>query len=181
MIKVNVGLSRKLSRDYNSTGYSVNLEGEVTVPLDDPEAVIEKIREYYDVADEALRDQIARYEGTSAISSRDEEPRQGYDRSSNPPSRENSNDQRDNQRNPGHRNGNGNGNGNSHNSQPATNKQIQFLLTLGKQKGMSKPQLQNRIAGILGRECDVYDLSKSDAGTILDTLTADNGNRSQRR
>jgi hypothetical protein len=180
MLRVNVGMSRKLTKDYNSSGFSVNLDGEISVPLDDPEAVIEKIREHFDLADEALRDQIERYEGTSAISSRDEEPRQSDDRSSNPPSRENSNDRRDNQRNPDHRNGNGNGDGNSHNTQPATNKQIQYLLNLGKQKGMSKPQLQNRIAGILGRECDVYDLSKSDAGTILDTLTADNGTRSQR-
>jgi len=29
MLRVNVGLSRKLSKDYNSTGYSVNLDGEV--------------------------------------------------------------------------------------------------------------------------------------------------------
>ena len=61
MLKVNVGLSRKLSRDFNSTGYSVNLEGEVANPVDDPEGVIEKIREYYDLAEEALRDQVERY------------------------------------------------------------------------------------------------------------------------
>jgi hypothetical protein len=30
MLSVNIGLSRKLSKDYNSTGYSVNLDGEVT-------------------------------------------------------------------------------------------------------------------------------------------------------
>ncbi|MCH7688431.1 MAG: hypothetical protein IH899_17410 [Planctomycetes bacterium] len=187
MLRVNVGMSRKLTKDFQSTGFSVNLDGEVCIPLDDPEAVIEKIREFYDVCDEALRDQIERYESTSAIASRDEEPRHDYDRSANTPSQENFNDRRSSQRNPGHRNGNGNGNGNgnrnksSNTPQPATNKQIQFLLNLSKQKGMSKHQLENRIAGILGRECDVYDLSKSDAGTILDTLTADNGNRSRRR
>jgi len=75
MLHVNVGLSRKVSKDYNSTGFSVNLDGEIGVPLDDPEAVIEKIREYYDLADEALRDQIERYESDSAIAARDEEPR----------------------------------------------------------------------------------------------------------
>jgi len=180
MLRVNVGMSRKLSRDFNSTGFSVNLDGEISASLDDPEVVIEKIREHFDLADEALRDQIERYEGTSAITSRDEEPRQ-HDRSSNPPSKNNSNDRRDNQRITEHHIGNGNGNGSSHNSQPATNKQVQYLLSLSKQKGISKHQLENRIAGILGRECDVYDLSKSDAGTILDTLTADNGDRSQRR
>jgi len=29
MLRVNVGMSRKLSKDFNSTGFSVNLEGEV--------------------------------------------------------------------------------------------------------------------------------------------------------
>ena len=72
MLQVNVGISRKLTKDYNSTGFSVNLEGEINAPLDDPEMIIEKIREYYDLADEALRDQIERYEGVSAIASRDQ-------------------------------------------------------------------------------------------------------------
>jgi hypothetical protein len=39
MLKINVGLSKKLSKDYNSTGYSVNLEGEITAPVSDPDAV----------------------------------------------------------------------------------------------------------------------------------------------
>ena len=73
MLKVNVGLSRKLSRDYNSTGFSLNIEGEVCVGLDDPEAVIEKIKEFYDLAEETLSQQIERYEGESAIASRDQQ------------------------------------------------------------------------------------------------------------
>lgn len=71
MLKVNVGLSRKLSRDYNSTGFSLNLEGELCVGLDDPEAMIEKVKEFYDLAEEALNQQIERYEGESAIGNRD--------------------------------------------------------------------------------------------------------------
>lgn len=35
MLKVNVGLSRKLSRDYNSTGFSLNLDGELCAGMDD--------------------------------------------------------------------------------------------------------------------------------------------------
>ena len=73
MLKVNVGLSRKLSRDYNSTGFSLNLEGEICVSLDDPETLVEKVKEFYDLAEEALNQQIVRYEGESAIASRDEE------------------------------------------------------------------------------------------------------------
>jgi len=76
MLRVNVGLSRKLSKDYNSTGYSINLEGEVTAPVSDPEAVVEQVKELYDVAEEALYRQIERCESTSAIASRDEKPRQ---------------------------------------------------------------------------------------------------------
>lgn len=76
MLKVNAGLSRKLSRDYNSTGFSLNLEGELCVGPDDPEAMIEKIKEFYDLAEEALNQQIERYAGESAIASRDAEPRQ---------------------------------------------------------------------------------------------------------
>lgn len=180
MLRINVGMSRKLTRDFQSTGYSVNLDGEITVPLDDPEAVIEKIREHFDLADEALRDQIERYEGTSAIASRDEEPRESTHRSVSSPPPEHSSDRRSEQRNPGHRNGNGNGNEASSHAHPATNKQVNYLLMIGKRQGLSKLQLENRIAGILGRECDVYDLSKSDAGTILDTLTADNDSRQSR-
>ena len=72
MLKVNVGLSRKLSRDYNSTGFSLNLEGELCVGLDDPVAMIEQVKEFYDLAEEALNQQIERYEAERAIGSRDE-------------------------------------------------------------------------------------------------------------
>lgn len=72
MLKVNVGLSRKLSRDYNSTGFSINVEGEIGVSIDDPEIVVEKVKELYDLAEEALSQQIERYQGESAIATRDE-------------------------------------------------------------------------------------------------------------
>lgn len=167
-LKVNVGLSRKLSRDFQSTGYSVNLEGEVTIPLDDPEAVIEKIREYYDLADEALRDQIARYESDSAIASRDEE------RPTAPPQRQ-SNGSNGNGHQPPPANGGQNQNGNR-SDEAATNKQVQFLLTMGKRHKLSGKALENRIAGIIGRTCGVYDLTKREAGLVLDELTSGNGN-----
>jgi len=54
MLKINVGLSRKLSRDYNSAGFSLNLEGQLGGGLDGPETLIEKINEYYDLAEEVL-------------------------------------------------------------------------------------------------------------------------------
>src|SRR5271157_1973240 len=73
MLKVNIGVSRKLSKDFNSTGFSLNLEGEVAAPIEDTEAVLEHIREYYDVAEAALQDQIDRHGSVEAIASRDTE------------------------------------------------------------------------------------------------------------
>ena len=54
MLKVNVGMSRKVSKDFNSTGFSVNLEGEIGAPVNDPEFVIEEIKKFYDLAEESL-------------------------------------------------------------------------------------------------------------------------------
>lgn len=189
MLRVNVGMSRKLSRDFSSTGFSVNLEGEIGVQVDQPEVVIEKIREYYDLADEALRVQIERYESESAIASRDEEPRKPLPP---PPAPRIAQAASGN----GHNRENGHAppltapepiqsrqpqNGNGRQSELATNKQIQFLLTLSKQKRMTKQQLQAHVAATLGYDCDIYELSKRDAGIILDTLTGGNGSRAESR
>jgi len=188
MLRVNVGLSRKLSKDYNSTGYSVNLDGEVTASVSDPEGVIKQVKELFDLAEEALNQQVDRSQGESAIASRDEEPR------SQPPIGQNGNGatssngsngangsnratagQRRNQERPS--NGNGR-NGNGREAEPATNKQIQFLLNLGKKQQMSKRQIEGRVAEILGCECGIYDLTKQDACVVLDSLTSGNGRRS---
>ena len=74
MLKVNVGLSRKLSKDYNSTGFSINVDGEVMAPVSDAEAVIEQVKQLFDLAEEALDQQIERSSGDSEIASRDTEP-----------------------------------------------------------------------------------------------------------
>jgi len=179
MLKANVGLSRKITRDYNSTGYAVNIEGEIPVPVDDSQGVLEKIKELFSVAQEALAVEIDRDQGEDVIGRRDEErsaPRPANDgngqtdRSGNgsaprsaPPS------------NHGVR-GTNNG-GNNGQEEPATNKQVQFLLTMGKRFKLSTPQLENRVAEIIGRRCGVYDLTKKEAGLVLDHFTkAANGN-----
>lgn len=41
--------------------------------LDDPETLVEKVKEFYDLAEEALNQQVARYEGDLATASRTEE------------------------------------------------------------------------------------------------------------
>jgi hypothetical protein len=171
MLKVNVGLSRKLSRDYNSNGFSLNLEGELCVGLDDPEVLIEKVKEFYDLAEEALRQQIERYEGESAIGSRDEtrmartpsktatEPAK-EPHTNGPTSSPNGNSHTDQSRN-----------GQAINGDAATNKQVQYLLNLGKRHGLSPVQLEARIESLLGKKLGVYDLTKREAGEVIDALS----------
>lgn len=175
MLKVNVGLSRKLSRDYNSTGFSLNLEGELCVGPDDPEAMIEKIKEFYDLAEEALNQQIERYEGESAIASRDEAPARQNGPGRNRVASQASRQPETSPQTSGH------GNGHAGNGEPATNKQVQYLLNLGKRNGLTPPQLEGRIESILGKRVGVYDLTKKEAGDVIDVLSqngtpATNGN-----
>jgi hypothetical protein len=173
MLRANVGLSRKLSKDYNSTGFSVNLDGEITASPSDAEGVIEQVKELFDLAEEALSQQIERSQSESAIASHDEEPRQpvqdhqdgtganganaageGQARKTQPP-----------------KNSQPPQNGNGQDEQPATNKQIQYLLGIGKRQKLSTVQLEKKIAEILGRQVGVYDLTKQAAGVVIDALT----------
>ena len=165
MLRVNVGLSRKLSKDYNSTGYSVNLDGEITSPVSDPEGVIEQAKELFDLAEEVLTVQVERSQGVDAIARHDEEPQGGAP------------DGRNDSRPPASRprpqqQSRSSGNGNGQNGEPATNKQIQYLLGIGKRQNLSTPQLEQRITEILGRPVGVYDLTKQAAGVVIDALTS---------
>ena len=178
MLKVNVGLSRKLSKDYNSTGFTVNIEGEITAPTSDPQAVIEQVKELYDLAEESLDQQIERTKSIDAVASRDETGRQRRS--------ENGNGRRESSRN-------GNGNGNGHDQQrasqqqngngdvPATNKQVSYLLSIGRRQRLSTVQLEEEIAKILGEQIGVYDLTKSEAARIIDALTSSQTTRSNGR
>jgi hypothetical protein len=156
MLKINVGLSRKLSHDYQSTGFSVNLEGEITAPVSDPDAVVEQVKEVFDLAEAALDAQIERSQGNAAIASHDEEPRQEGNGRAAPAKAPATN-----------------GNGQS---EAATNKQIQYLFSIGKRMRLSTAALEKEIADILGKEVSLYDLSKKQAGIVIDQLTATAGN-----
>ena len=191
MLKANVSLSRKITRDYNSTGYSVNLEGEIPFPTDDAQGVLEKVRELFSLAQEALNQEIDRDQGEHAIGRRDEERPAPVNNGQN-----------------GHVNGNGNGtapppksppqqaakppqkqpepapsNGSvqNGNGNAATNKQIQFLLTMAKRFKLSTPQLEGRIGEIIGRRCGVYEMTKKEAGMVLDTFTQSESNGNGRQ
>ena len=169
MLKANVGLSRKISRDYQSTGYSVNLEGEIPFPTDDAQGVLEKVRELFSLAQDALNVEIERDQSEDAIGRRDEERP-----APNPTNKGNGHPDRTGTSStprsaPSH--GNGSKSGHNGNEEMATNKQVQFLLTRGKRFKLSTPQLENRVAEIIGRRCGVYELTKKEAGLVLDTFT----------
>ena len=160
MLKVNVGLSRKLSKDYQSTGFSVNLEGEITAPVSDPDAIIEQVKEVFDLAEAALDAQIDRSKSDSAIASHDDEPRAaGREGTGRRAAAENT------------RRASSNGNGHKP-DEPATNKQVQFLLSIGKRMRISTAALEKEVEQILGQQVNLYDLTKRQAATVLDQLTA---------
>jgi len=130
----------------------------------------------FDLAEEALNQQIDRSQSESAIASHDEEPRQPVTDSQNGKGRSGDNGSQPptNSRPPQ--------NGNGQEEQPATNKQIQYLLGIGKRQKLSTPQLEKKIAEILGRPVGVYDLTKQAAGVVIDALTngaSANGSRAR--
>ena len=170
MLKANVGLSRKISRDYQSTGYSVNIEGEILVPPDDPEAVLVRVQELFHLAQEAINQEIDRDQGEQAIGRHDEERPQ-----SRPDASGDGREVR-----PDKTSAPANGKAPQPGAgEAATNKQIQFLLNMGKRFKLSTSQLEGRVAEIIGRRCGVYDLTKKEAGQVLDHLTKSAGSKGQ--
>ncbi len=170
MLKANVGLSRKLSENYQSTGFSLNLEGEINASLDDPEAVIERVKELFDLAEEALDQQVERHRSDSAIASRDAGPlparngnapgRSAPEPDARPASEGNGHASRN-----GHQDGQPGGTG-----EPASNKQVQYLQTLAKRRKLFGAKLEGFIEDVVGRPCGPYDLTKKEAGAVIDAL-----------
>jgi hypothetical protein len=160
MLKVNVGLSRKLSKDFNSEGFSINVEGEVTAQTNDAEAVVEQIKELYDLAEEALGQQIERAQSTAAIASRDEEPQARQQNGNGRPEASGN----------GHRDSANNGNGRK--DEPASNRQVQFVISLGKRLKLSTTALEKEIADVVGRNVGLYELTKREAAQVIDQLNS---------
>lgn len=171
MLKANVGLSRKVSENYNSTGFSLNLEGEINATLDDPESVIERIKELYNVAEEALSQQVDRHQSDSAIASRDVEPQ--------PPRNGHSNGRPATESN-GHSARNGQRDERPQNGEPASNKQVAFLQNLGKRQKLFGAKLEGFIEETIGRRCTPYDLTKKEAGAVIDALNPEEAGDNRR-
>lgn len=175
MLRVAAGLSKKISRDFNSTGFSITLDGEVTAPVSDPEAVIEQVKELFDLAQEAIDREIERHQSDTAIAERDAEPPSsngnGHGRTTSSGATNRTTTPTGN----GHTRRNGSSSRDqSQQAEAATIKQINFLLSLGKNNRLSTLQLEQRIEELLGQQIGIYDLSKRDAAKVIDSL-ANNG------
>lgn len=165
MLRVNVGLSKKLSKDFNSNGYSINIEGEITAPISDPERLTEEVKQLYDLAEEALALQVERSQSETAIAGRDEPPARPQLTNGN--GRPTNGDQNRERRT--------NGAGTTTSSDAASNKQLQYLLSLGKRQRLSTVELEHRIAEVLGQQINLYDLTKKQAAVVIDDLAGENG------
>jgi hypothetical protein len=173
MLKASVGLSRKLSRDYNSAGYSVTLEGEITGTPDDPETVLGRIQELFSLAEEALTTEIDRDQGEQRLGGRDEEsasPRAGTPTAAAPTQPDPPRQQR----------GTGTASGTSAGDDAVTSKQVQFVFSLAKRHRLSNAQLEAQIERLVGRRVRVEDLTKREAGRLIDALTQDDDTNSRR-
>jgi hypothetical protein len=169
-----------LSKDFNSNGFSVNIDGELTAAVGDSESVMEQVKELFDLAEEALDLQVERAQSDTALSGRDEEQPRHTNHKNGQPSVSNGNVA---QPTPVRtQNGNGQQPVPHQDEQPATNKQINYLLNIGKRLKLSTVQLEKKVASILGRPVGLYDLTKQAAAVVIDKLTngAANGKSTSR-
>ena len=71
--------------------------------------------------------------------------------------------------------------GRSSGGDPASNKQVQFLQTLAKREKLFGQKLEGLIEEITGRRCTPYDLTKGEAGQVIDHLNAAGSNNDRGR
>lgn len=160
MLKAVVGLSRKITRDYNSTGYSVNIESEIAVTPDDHEGVLGRVKELFALAEEALAIEIDRDQGEDAIGRRDERSHQPAPANTNATN---------GKATPQHRNEQPPANGQAAEDK-ITDKQVKFVFNLAKRQRLSNNELESQIERVTGRRVRVYDLTKREAGKLIDAL-----------
>ena len=158
MLRASVSLSRKVSHDLTSSGYVVTLAGEVPHPPDDAEAVLEKVSELFHLAEEALAVEIER--------DRRRHPDPGDAPTRLPPSATTSR-----QPEPLPINRPAASNGPTASADVATPKQLQFLQNLAKRKGLARDGLDAVIGQLLGSAKRTAELTKREAGRVIDHLT----------
>ena len=160
MLRASVSLSRKVSHDFNSSGYTVTLDGEVPHPPDDAEAVLEKVSELFHLAEEALAAEIER-----------DQKHQPDPKDAPPQPPPPATPTRSHRAEPLPMNRPASSSGTNPSPNTATPKQLQFLQNLGKRKGLSRDDLDGVIAQVLGSAKRTADLSKREAGQVIDHLT----------
>ena len=158
MLIASVSLSRKVSHDFNSSGYTVTLDGEVPYPPDDAEAVLEKISELFHLAEEAIATEIER-------------DQQSLPDRKNPAIPPPPPPVKSPRAEPLPMNRPALSNGSHPSPNTATPKQLQYLQNLGKRKGLSRDDLNGVIAQVLGSAKRTGELSKREAGQVIDHLT----------
>lgn len=173
MLKANVGVSRKIMREFQSTGYSVSLDGEIPYAPDDAEGVLDKVAELFHLAEEALRVQVERDHGTPPEGSRRDAPpppTPPTSTSGHPKATGRSEPLPINR--PPHTDGRRPANGAPPGPESATAKQQQYLQTLAKRNGLSRDDLDTVIARVVGTPKKVGELTKREAGSVIDHLTS---------
>jgi len=166
MLKASIGLSRKLSQDFNSLGFTISLESEIFARLDDTDAVLHEVKYLYDLADAALQEQIDRRQGCLpptfpvSISSGNRSQAATVTVSSSQRQR---NDQGGENRFK---------NGTSGQAIPATAKQISFLKSICERNGWSQATVHQELRDILRNDASIESLTKQEAGVVLEKWTA---------
>jgi hypothetical protein len=151
MLRARVRLARSVSRKDQAHAYAVALTGDVPFTPDDAEGVLEKVAELFHLAEEALAREVER--GQEDCPTRpqhmDPNPQPGPSPAVEAPRRVNSDIVR---------------------PEDATPKQVWYLLSLGKRRGLSRDTIDAVIARVVGRPKKARELTKREAGQVIDHL-----------
>jgi hypothetical protein len=148
MLRATVRLGRTVDRPDHPGEYAVTLDGEIPFGPDDLEGVLEKVAELFHLADEALAREMDRE--CPSTPRTEPTPQRPISQPTTRPA------------GPGHP---------ESKSDAATPKQVQYLLNLAKRKGLSRDELDAVVARVTGSSKKTGDLSKREAGQIIDHLT----------
>jgi hypothetical protein len=153
-VKISINLSRKLSKDYNSTSVTVGIESEAQSSLSRPDDLLEEISGLFRLAERAVDQEFA------------EMNRAGSDQAALAPAAVTATVKGpESVVEPKVENG----------KPLISDRQARFLATLAKRAGLADEGLETHIASVLGRSVPVARLTRKEAARIIDSLnqTAD--------
>jgi hypothetical protein len=160
-VKISINLSRKLSKDFNSTSVTVGIESEVQSPLSRPEELLEEISGMFRLAERAVDQEFADLNhagldqpvpASAAVKPLTSQPAQASAPAAAKapePAAEPA----------------------AENGQPLiSERQVKFLGTLAKRSGLAGEGLETHIASVLGRAVPVPRLTRKEAARVIDSL-----------